>query len=128
MTPESQRQFGKMRVDQMLRHLNWAMEMTLGRYPVGRQAVPLPRPIFKILVLLMPWPKGKAQTARELVRGGTYDFESERTRLKALVNEAGSKSPNGVWLEHPAFGPMNGHESSRLQYRHVDHHLRQFGV
>ena len=128
LTPQSKGLFGSMRVDQMLRHLNSAMEMTLGRYKVEKQPSKLPRPLFKFLVMVMPWPKAKAQTAPELVAADTYEFENERTKLKALVNEAANRSPDGHWVDHPAFGPMNGFESSKLQYKHIDHHLKQFGV
>lgn len=128
LTPTSQRQWGKMRVDQMLRHLNAAMEMTLGRLEAKPRAIGIPRPLLKLFVFHMPWPKGKAPTAPELIAADSYEFESERGRLKQLIGEVAARETHGIWQHHPAFGPLTGTESSRLQYRHCDHHLRQFGV
>ena len=128
LRPDSVRQWGTMRVDQMLRHVNSALEMTLGRLETKPKKVPLPRPLLKLLVLLLPWPKGKAPTAAELIAADTYDFEVERERLRRLVKEVASRSLDGVWLTHPAFGPLTGLECTRLQSKHIDHHLRQFGV
>src|SRR5687767_9345269 len=79
LSPSSPRQWGKMSVDQMLRHLNIALESALGRIPVKRLNVPLPGFLLKWMVLNMPWPKG-SPTAPEFVAGERYDFESERAR------------------------------------------------
>lgn len=128
LRPDSTRQWGKMSVDQMLHHLNAGLEMTLGRLPAQRKAVGIPRPLLKFLVFNLPWPKGKAPTAPELIAAGTYDFESERARLKSLMLEVGAKPMAGLWVDHPAFGPLTGRECSLLQRKHIDHHLRQFGV
>jgi hypothetical protein len=125
---DSQRQWGKMRVDQMLHHLNAALEMTLGRLTAERKPVGIPRPLLKLLVFNLPWPKGKAPTAPELIAADTYDFENERARLKQLIQEVGAKPIGGQWVDHPAFGPLSGRECSLLQHKHIDHHLRQFGA
>ena len=128
LEPDSPRLWGKMRIDQMLRHLNAALEMTLGRLPANDKPTGIPRPLLKFMVLNLPWPKGKAPTAPELIAADTYEFEAERQKLKKLVDEVAQKSVEGVWLQHPAFGTMTGRESTKLQYKHIDHHLRQFGA
>ena len=128
LRPDSQRTFGKMRVDQMLRHVNAALEMTLGRLQAKPKPVGIPIFLLKFLVFNLPWPKGKAPTAPELIAADTYEFEVERQKLKALIDELSKKSTDGIWVQHPAFGPLTGAESTRLQYRHLDHHLSQFGV
>jgi hypothetical protein len=33
-----------------------------------------------------------------------------------------------TWPEHPAFGRLSASQWGVLAHRHVDHHLRQFGV
>jgi len=128
LRPDSPRQWGLMRVDQMLRHVNAALEMTLGRLETRRKRIPIPLPVFKFLVFNLPWPKGKAPTAPELIAADTYDFEKERARLKQLIGEVSAKPVDGHWVVHPAFGPLTGSECTKLQYKHLDHHLRQFGV
>ncbi len=127
LSPGSTRQWGKMSADQMLHHLNIALESALGRIPVRRLNLPLPGVLLKWIVLYMPWPRN-SRTAPEFVAGDRYDFEAERAHCLALVDELAARPLNGQWLHHQTFGPMTGAETSRLQARHLDHHLRQFSA
>lgn len=45
-----------------------------------------------------------------------------------LLDEFGSRSIDAAWPDSAFLGPMKGHDWSRLQAKHVDHHLKQFGV
>ncbi|MCP3915760.1 MAG: DUF1569 domain-containing protein [bacterium] len=55
------------------------------------------------------------------------DFGRARDRLLELVEQYGE---HGVQTRepHPFFGPLTSEEWSRLMWKHLDHHLRQFGV
>jgi hypothetical protein len=117
-----------MSVDQMLWHLSAACENALGRRSATPMRMPMPRPILRFLALNMPWPKGRAPTARELLAKETYDFESERTRTLQLLDEIVARQLDATWPESAAFGPMSGRDWSRLMAKHFDHHLRQFGA
>ena len=128
LRPDSTKRWGKMTVEQMLHHLNAGLELSLGRLSARPKRVPVPKPLFKLIALNLPWPKGKVETARELRADGTYDFLAEQSRLKRLIGEVAEKPLPGIWTEHPAFGPMTGRDCSRLQYRHIDYHLKQFGA
>jgi len=128
LTPEAPRQWGRMSVDQMLWHLSAACENALGRRSATPVKMPLPRPILRFAALHMPWPRGRAPTARELVAKGAYDFESERSRTLQLLDEIAGRQLEGTWPESAAFGRMSGRDWSRLMAKHFDHHLRQFGA
>jgi len=128
LRPDSERRFGRMRVDQMLWHVNCGLENALGRYEVKDQKLPLPYSVVKFLVLNLPWRKGKTPTAREFLAKGTYDFTSEQARLLRLIDEVSAKSVDEPWGRSSFMGPMTGRDWSRLQARHLDHHLSQFGV
>ena len=58
---------------------------------------------------------------------GAHDFEGEQSELVGLLKGFGE---TGVVTRdpHPFFGPMTGEEWDRLLWKHLDHHLRQFGV
>jgi hypothetical protein len=127
LRPDSQRRFGKMSVDQMLWHVNGALEAALGQRDLTPRKFPIPRPLLKFLVMNLPWGKG-APTASELVPSGSYDFEAERAKCIRLIDALSAKSMNESWSDHPAFGRMSGRDVSRLQAKHLNHHLRQFGV
>jgi hypothetical protein len=54
------------------------------------------------------------------------DFEKEKTALIDLVNNF---NETGIQSEqHPVFGKLNKHNWSKATWKHLDHHLRQFGV
>lgn len=128
LTPTSERQWGKMTVDQMLWHLNEGFEMGLGRRTVPKMKVPIPRFLLRFLVFSVPWPKGKARTHPDLEARNTYDFSAERARTLRLLNEVVSRPLDGSWPDSYSMGPMSGKDWSRMGVLHLDHHLKQFGV
>ena len=127
LRPDSQRQWGKMSTDQMLWHVNRALETALGHITPPRDRPPLPRALMRVIVLNLPWPQG-APTPSAFVAKSSHDFHAERGRCLGFLDELAEKDLNAEWPPHPALGSMSGDEHSRLQHKHVDHHLRQFGV
>jgi hypothetical protein len=129
-SPSAQRQWGKMSHAQMLEHTSRALEMALGR---GKQ-----RQIF--IGRLIGWmvkpsfvgekPFGKnGPTGPDFVIKDEPDFAASKARLTALVRElhaAGEQGCDGHI--HGFFGRMTGAEWGITQYKHIDHHLRQFGA
>ena len=128
LTTGSQRQWGKMTVDQMLWHLNEGFEMGLGRRTVSKMKVPLPRFLLRFFIFNLPWPKGKARTHPDLEAKAAYDFEAERARAIRLIHEVASRPLEGAWPDSYSIGRMSGKDWSRLGAIHVDYHLKQFGV
>ena len=127
LRPDAPRQWGKMSVDQMLWHVNAALSSILGKTTHEPVKSPLPAPVFRFLVLNMPWPKG-SPTHPDYIAGARYDFDGEKARCLALLEEFTRKSVDSPWPASPLFGKVTGTFASRLQAKHVDHHLRQFGA
>jgi DinB superfamily len=127
LRPDSERRWGKMTVDQMLWHVNEALESALGKISLPPDRTPLPRPLMKFLILNVPWPKG-APTMPQFQARAEHDFEAERTRCLRLVEELCAKPLGSAWPDSPTLGRMSGRDVTRLQAKHLDHHLRQFGV
>ena len=127
LRPDSSRRWGKMTVDQMLWHVNDAMALSLGELAVEAHKIPMPRWLLKFIVLNLPWGKG-GPTHPAFVAKKSYDFAAERTRCLQLIDKVSGEDLNGAWPEHPAFGPMTGKQVSKLQAKHLNHHLTQFGV
>jgi hypothetical protein len=129
LTPASARRWGRMSVDQMLWHLNAGFDHALGRLPATRSSVPrLPGTLLKLLVFNLPWPRGRTPTSPTFLAAGQYDFDAERVRTQALIDEMFARSMDTTWPPNATLGPMSGRDWSRLMAKHVDHHLRQFGV
>lgn len=59
----------------------------------------------------------------------TVEFEKERNKLIAKLNEFVQKGKAGITSEpHSFFGNMSPEEWDIIQTKHLDHHLSQFGV
>lgn len=127
VTAESRPQWGKMNAEMMLAHLVASMRMAAGELPTKPKKLAIRFfPLRELLVYWLPWPKG-VPTAEELLpsdRGTVEDNKRELARLIAAVG--GSRST--TWPVHPAFGNLGRRGWGVLTWRHLDHHLRQFGV
>ena len=127
LRPDTRPAWGKMSADQMLWHVNQALGTALGKVTPPIDKAPLPRALIKFLVLNLPWPKN-APTNKAFVPHQQYDFDTELARCRALVAEVVAQPIDKAPPLHPMFGQMTGREQSRLHAKHLEHHLRQFGV
>jgi hypothetical protein len=131
LRPDSQRHWGKMGLAQMLAHCASAMEMATGeqrprRTMIGRVL----GPVVKRMALRDEEPmRRNSPTAKFLLVNDEKGFESERTRLIGLVDRFAAAGPAGCTTHpHLFFGPLTPDEWAQLMFKHLDHHLRQFGV
>lgn len=130
LTPATQREWGKMDVAQMMAHCAAAMDMASGkinppRMLMGRLLGPVVKPIY---TNGKPFAQNNP-TDKTLVVNDARDFSREQARLKECVrafHQGGevkcTRHP------HPFFGSLTPYEWSRGMYKHLDHHLRQFGA
>ena len=123
--PDSPRQWGSMSVDQMLWHVNQFLAASLGEGTLTAQKSPMPPAIMKFLLMYMPWPRS-APTNKSAVPHGQHNFEAEQARCRELIAKFVSRPIDGEWPADPSFGPVSGKFASKLQAKHLDHHLRQF--
>jgi hypothetical protein len=129
LQPASQRQWGKMEVAQMLAHCSATMDMASGRLNPPRALIGrLIGPFFKS-VLINEKPLGQnAPTDKKLKISDQRDFAREQEKLKQCVRQFHQGGEAGCTRHpHPFFGALSPHEWSRGMYKHLDHHLRQFG-
>ena len=128
--PESQRLWGKMDAAQALAHCSAGMEMALGdtlapRLLIGRLIGPLFRSAYSNEKPMQPG----APTHPALRVTDPREFARERERLAGLVDRFSSAGPGGCTTHpHPFFGKLTPAEWGTGMYKHLDHHLRQFGV
>lgn len=129
LRPDATRQWGKMSCAQMLAHCQQPLRVAVGELPLKRSLVGLlfGRMAKKKLLAPAPWKPGMP-TAPEFVIRDQRDFAREHAALRALVKRFGEGGPAGLTKgPHPFFGPLTVEEWQGLQWRHLDHHLRQFG-
>jgi hypothetical protein len=130
LRPTSPRQWGKMGPEQMMAHCSIAMDMAQGtvnppRMFIGRLIGPLFRSVFT-----NEKPFGKnAPTAEKLVVSDQRDFTREQEQLKLKIRQfSAGREARCTRHPHPFFGPLSPQAWSRGMYKHLDHHLRQFGL
>ena len=134
LTPESERRWGTLTPGEMLCHLGDAADGVLGRrVPPGPAVLGTPRPFFKWLFLTSPmrWPKGiETRPGVNPRKEGTRptDFELDRARVVAGLHALAAATSEGLSPAHFVFGPMSPKDWHRWAWRHMDHHLRQFGL
>jgi hypothetical protein len=131
LTPTSQRQWGKMTVSQALAHCCIGFESATGAQKPARMLVGrFLGPIIKPLALGNDDPIRKnTPTAPVFVVSDDRDFQPEQANLVAWVVRFNAEGPKACTNHpHAFFGQMTPDEWAILMYKHVDHHLRQFGV
>ena len=138
LTGESAGQWRKLNLPDMLSHLNFSIDMSLGKIE-GIEAVdkilvanPVTRGFVKLLFfyVMTTWPPSKATTPENLRSPAKGDFEEERTKLLGLLDDFVAKleeSPDTKTV-NPMLGDTSLRFWSRLHGVHLNHHLRQFGV
>ena len=131
LTPETQPQWGKMDVAQMLAHVSVAYGIAFDEVPVKTNPVmKLMLKLFlkKIVVGEKPYAKN-SRTAPVFMIADERVFEAEKKKLAAyieLAHDLGKEHFDG--MENPSFGKLNAQEWSNLFSKHFDHHCKQFGV
>jgi hypothetical protein len=128
---DSERQWGKMNAAQMVAHLCKGMEQAMG------EVLP-PRILFgriigrfvKSHVLRDDDPlRRNTPTVPGFVVTDERNLGAERQRLYTLIDRAVASGPACCTTHpHSFFGPLTQEQWGILIYKHLDHHLRQFGV
>jgi len=131
LRPDSARVWGSMTVSQMVAHCCLGMEMATGDSKLPRVFVGR---ILGLLVKNMALKEGEpmrrnSPTAPSLLVKGDPDFEASREQLRGLIDRFAEGGPAACTTHpHAFFGKLTPEQWSTLVYKHLDHHLRQFGV
>lgn len=131
LTPLSTSLWGKMAVGQMLAHCNVSYELVYtDKHPKPNAFVKFILKTFIKGQVVGPKPyKQNGQTAPAFIIKDDKDFEAEKARLIAYLNQT-MQLGEGYFdgKESHSFGALNVAEWNTMFYKHLDHHLRQFGV
>ena len=120
--------WGKMNVGQMVWHCQGPLNIILEKEDYGMKPSWLAKVFFKkSLYNDKPWKKG-LPTAKFLKTREDKNFNSEKAKLEALLDETYTHKDKSEWNSHPAFGYFTAQQWGQMQYKHLDHHLKQFGV
>jgi hypothetical protein len=123
--------WGTMSINQMLKHCQGPLEVGIGKKQLTGNIGFIKKMVFKLFKFTMyndkPW-KPNLPTVSDYVVKDELDFNSEKLALIEIINKFSKMKNNTNWPEHPYFGTFTTQQWGKLQYKHLDHHLRQFGV
>ena len=130
LTPDSQRQWGKMNVGQMLAHCNMSLKTAMGMNVIKRLFIGRIIGSFFRPGALNEKPFGKnSPTDKSYVFSSDRNFEEEKSKTIGSIKKFFDRGPSGCTTHpHPFFGRFTPEEWAVFQWKHMDHHLRQFGV
>ncbi|NCA21476.1 MAG: DUF1569 domain-containing protein [Crocinitomicaceae bacterium] len=131
LTSETKQVWGKMNVSQMMAHCNVTYEMVYENIH--------PKPNAFVRFLLKSFVKNKvvndevykqnSQTAPVFLIKSDKNFEKEKARLIEHIKKTQELGPGYFEKkESHSFGVLKATEWNNMFYKHLDHHLRQFGV
>ncbi len=131
LTENSQGVWGKMTVGQMLSHCAVPYEQILGLntiQPPLFMRIILKLFLKKSMINEVPY-KQNLPTAPSFIRTEQFDVTEEKIRLKDLIKTIQEMGAEKL-AETPSLslGKLTATEWNNLLYKHIDHHLKQFGV
>ena len=123
--------WGKMNVSQMLKHCQVAFNISNGTTQPSEKIGGIKKFIFSMMKPLMyndkPWRKN-IPTGKDFIINDDVDFATEKDSLLKLINDFYKKKNQKEWIPHPVFGKFTPEQNGKMMYKHLDHHLSQFGV
>jgi hypothetical protein len=131
LQPDSERLWGKMNAAQALAHCTLGLKLASGEMTPPRTVIGWTiGPLIKKVVLKDDEPmRRNSPTVQGLVVQDDRDLRAERDRLCATIDRFAGAGPGGCTRHpHSFFGRLTPEEWGALMYKHLDHHLRQFGV
>ena len=129
LTADATREWGTMTPAQMLAHCAEVQEVANGSRELSGTPLPLRLlgPLIRRAVVSeRPYPKN-TRTHPQYRQSEARDFDAEKQRLLSALEEF-RRSENEPPARHPLFGMLDHDERGRSGYKHLDHHLRQFGL
>lgn len=128
LTPDTKQLWGKMNVSQMLAHIQMPIRIAFGTHqPKGNFLLRLIGPLFKSKLWdEKPYKRSLPTDPTFVMTGSEKQFEQEKSAVLGLVNNFTIENIAGE--RHPVFGKITKDNWSKATWKHLDHHLKQFGV
>lgn len=126
----AQSKWGKMNVSQMLAHCQFPLQVALQELKLERPNF-FKRALFSLFKSSLyddkPWKQG-LPTSNAFVVTSEKDFTKEKALLTEKIRDFHSEKNKTEWPPHPMFGAFTSEQWGKMQYKHLDHHLKQFGA
>ncbi len=129
LTPDRRPAWGRFTAPEMVCHVSSALRQSLGELETRPPSGPMSRaPLNWLVIHVLPWPKEKGKSPPEFLATRPTTWDADVSRLRDLVDRFAARGPDAPWPASRVFGRISGRSWGALQHKHLDHHLRQFGV
>jgi hypothetical protein len=128
LTPDRKPAWGRFTAPEMVCHVSSDLRQALGELdarPAGRFAR---FPLNWLVIHVVPWPRGKGRSPPEFLATRPTTWAADVGRLRDLIERFAARGPTAAWPPSAAFGRISGRSWGVLEHKHLDYHLRQFGV
>ena len=128
LKPDAQPLWGRFTPGAMVCHVTTGVGQGLGEVELDPPSGPLTRwPLNWLAIHVIPFPRNAAAVPDMLTRAATT-FDADMSTLRGMIERYANQDPKRDWPESRVFGRISGRSWGVLQYKHLDHHLRQFGL
>ncbi len=128
LTENSQPLWGKMTAAQMLWHCQFQLKIGIENKSYKKSKNFFAKLLFKKMSYNdKPWRKN-VPTIKAFKALVPKEFAMEKLLLEQLIEDMHLTKDRDSWNPHPLFGTLSRAQWGQLEYKHLDHHLKQFGV
>lgn len=131
LSEETKPNWGKMNSGQMLRHCQTPFNIVNGTVEMKTKVGFMKKLVFKMMKSLMyndkKW-RHNVPTPKEFIVDYQVNFNDEKGVLFELIDDFHQRKDQAKFEPHPVFGKFKKDQWGKMQYKHLDHHLTQFGV
>lgn len=128
ITEDTPRLWGKMTSSQMLLHCQSPLKVSIGELKLSSNLLfMILGPLVKKKLMKEEPFEQNLPTHKDFVVKSYPEFAIEKAKLIDLVNTFAERKAR-LAAKHPIFGKMNTQQWDALNWKHLDHHLRQFGA
>lgn len=124
------RQWGEMTAAEMLLHCNSCNREIFERSRGNAKTTPAQYLLRTLALYIAPkFKKGLRSESHHITKGKAdlTDFDALKSEFIRLIRRF-PENEKALTLTHPAFGNISTKQWGIAAYKHMDHHLRQFGV
>ena len=128
LTPGARPLWGRFTPSQMVCHVTTGVGQGLGEVELDPPSGPLTRwPLNWLVIHILPFPKN-APAAPDMLARAPTSWAADTATLLRMVERYGEANPKREWPASRVFGRISRRSWGVLQYKHLDHHLRQVGL
>lgn len=128
LTPDARPLWGRFTPAAMVCHVAAGVGQGLGEIDLGPPRGALTHwPLNWLVIHVIPFPRNAA-AAPEMLARVPSSWDADVAALRGMIERYGEQDPRKPWPASRVFGRISGRSWGVLQYKHLDHHLRQFGL